>query len=95
MFVAGGLSLVLIGGLVRVAANLPLIVLAALSALLITALEFLFGTAVNLCLNWDVWDYSDFRFQLYGQISLVYSVLWFLLSVPAVWLFRLVFAPGG
>ncbi len=49
----------------------------------ITTAEFLFGCALNLWLGLDVWDYSGFRFNLAGQICLLYSFLWMLLSVPA------------
>jgi len=42
------------------------------SAAVITALEFLAGAAVNIRLGWDVWDYSDQPFNLFGQICLLY-----------------------
>lgn len=48
----------------------------------ITAVEFVVGCVVNLLLKWNVWDYSRMRGNILGQICLLYSVLWFLLSFP-------------
>jgi uncharacterized membrane protein len=53
-------------------------------ALMITAIEFLFGLAFNKMLKLNVWDYSDRPFNIMGQICPLYTLLWFLLSVPAV-----------
>ena len=52
-------------------------------ALLITALEFTVGVADNLVMGWNVWDYSSMPLNLYGQICLPFSGLWFLLCIPA------------
>lgn len=47
----------------------------------ITAMEFAVGCIVNIALGMGVWDYSGMRFQLMGQICLLYSFFWYLLSV--------------
>ena len=81
MFLLGGLCFVLCGLInegVSWGMSLPLQML--ISALMITALEFLTGCIVNLWLGWQVWDYSKLHVQLLGQISLKSSVIWFLLS---------------
>lgn len=54
-----------------------------LGSLVITSVEFMVGCVVNLKLKLDVWDYSDMKFNLLGQVCLVYSVLWGLLCIPA------------
>ena len=59
---------------------------AFLGTALITFAELLFGCVLNIGLGLDVWDYSDLYFNLLGQISLLYSFLWFLLCIPASWL---------
>ena len=51
---------------------------------IITAVEFFVGCIVNLALGWNVWDYSGMRFNLLGQICLLYCVMWFFMSVPAL-----------
>ena len=48
----------------------------------ITSLELLVGCVVNLLLGWNVWDYSRFRLNLFGQICLPYSLLWCVLGIP-------------
>ena len=47
---------------------------------IITTVEFAVGVVVHLLLGWQVWDYSGLRFNLLGQICLLYSLLWGLLS---------------
>ena len=54
----------------------------ALGSAIITAYELAAGWLVNLKLGWDVWDYSRLPFHFRGQICLLYSVIWFLLSMP-------------
>ncbi|HOQ14185.1 MAG TPA: hypothetical protein PKZ58_03805 [Bacillota bacterium] len=66
----------------------PLPAKALYGACLITSAEFVVGCAVNLLLGQRVWDYSGFRFNLLGQICLLYSFLWYLLSIPAFLLCR-------
>ena len=66
--------------------TMPLIAAAAMGAVIVTFYEFFVGVVVNLRLGWDVWDYSAQPFNLFGQICLMFSALWFLLSIPAAWL---------
>ncbi len=51
-------------------------------SLVITLSELMVGFTVNILLEWQVWDYSKLWFNLFGQICLLYSVLWFLLCIP-------------
>lgn len=37
--------------------------------------EFITGCIVNLWLGWNVWDYSELRFNLLGQTSLTFALL--------------------
>ncbi len=57
-----------------------------MGCLIITSLEFLVGVIVNRQLHLNVWDYSEQSFNLLGQICPLFSFLWFLISVPAVYL---------
>lgn len=41
----------------------------------VTAMEFLTGLIVNKWLCWEVWDYSDLPFQLFGQICLPFAII--------------------
>lgn len=54
-----------------------------LGAVIITSAELLVGIWVNRRMQWGVWDYSDLPYNFMGQISLLYSVFWFFLCIPA------------
>ena len=54
----------------------------ALGSAVITGYELAVGWLVNLKLGWRVWDYSALPFHFRGQICLLYSTIWFLLSMP-------------
>jgi uncharacterized membrane protein len=51
----------------------------------ITSIEFVVGVIVNIWQKWDVWDYSQLRFNILGQICPLYSSFWLLLSIPIVY----------
>ena len=86
MTLTGGVCLVLLYMLNGVMRGIPLAVKCLAGALVITAVEFVVGCIVNLWLHRNVWDYSALRFNLLGQISLTFSFMWMLLSIPAFYL---------
>ena len=45
--------------------------------------EFLFGLLVNRVLHLHVWDYSALPLNIMGQICLPFSLIWFVLTIPA------------
>lgn len=86
MFFAGGLSAALIcrvccEGRLRHAGWYAR---CAVGSLLITSVEFCTGLLVNLLLRQGVWDYSSLPLNLFGQICLPFSLLWFFLSLPVL-----------
>lgn len=85
MFILGGICFVLIGLINEYYSwELPLWNQMLFATIIITTLEFIFGVILNILLGISIWDYSNLRFNLLGQISLQYSVLWFFLSLPAI-----------
>ena len=40
--------------------------------------------------SWNVWSYADRPLNVLGQICPLYSLFWFLLAIPGVWLGRTV-----
>ena len=42
--------------------------------------------AKNIKMGLNVWDYSDLPFNFMGQVSLIFSIFWFFLSIVAIWL---------
>ncbi len=61
---------------------------AMLCTLLITATELIFGIIVNRLLKLNVWDYSALPLNFMGQICVIYSLLWFLLSFVLMTIFE-------
>lgn len=85
MFIVGGMCFVLVGLLNELLTfEMSLVYQMAIGACIITQIEFISGCIINLWLGWNVWDYSDMPFNVYGQICLPYMVLWFLLSGAAI-----------
>lgn len=86
MFLLGGLCFVMMGRLNEYPfqKKLSLPVLAIISSVFITTLEFIVGYIVNLKLGWQVWDYSCLPFNLMGQICLLYFILWIPLSAAGI-----------
>ena len=88
MFLVGGAGFLLVGRVQRTMAHLPRLYRCALCAIGISALEFASGCVLNLIWKLDVWDYTMMPLNLLGQVCLLYSMLWCLLSLPAMWLYR-------
>ena len=85
MFLLGAICFILIGLVNEVFEwDTPLILQMFCGCAIITALEFVTGCIVNLWLGWDVWDYSRYKFNVLGQISLRSSVGWYLLSLVGI-----------
>ncbi len=87
MLLVGGLALLLIES-VSDGLRLPLPVQAAAAAALITLLELGAGLVCNRLLGWRIWDYSREWGNLWGQVCPRYTLFWFLLCLPWVWMFR-------
>ncbi len=84
MFILGGICFLLVGGLNQLFPKLTLLAQMAISAIIITALEFVCGVIVNLWLSMNVWDYNSMPLNLLGQICPIFTVLWFFLSLVGI-----------
>lgn len=89
MFLAGGLCITILYHIFARKKDIALWKKCLIGTLVITIIEFSFGCVVNLLLHWNVWDYSHFRFNLLGQVCLLYTALWFILSAPLAWFAKL------
>lgn len=97
MVILGGVCFVLIGLInEHFSWDLELWKQMLISTVIITLGEFITGLIVNVWLGWNVWDYSDMPLNIMGQICLLFSVIWFFLSLVAIvlddylryWLFK-------
>lgn len=87
MFILGGICFVLIGLINNFLSwDTPLWRQQLIATGIITTLEFIFGVFLNIWLKLNIWDYSNMGLNVLGQISLGYSILWFFLSLPALFL---------
>ena len=85
MFILGGLCFIGLGLINEVLPwDMPLWQQILLGAALITLLEFLTGCVVNLWLGWGIWDYSNMRGNILGQICPQYFVLWIPVSLVGI-----------
>ena len=85
MFIVGGICFIFCGGINEwFDWDMPLWKQMLICSVGITAIEFFAGIAINLIFKLNVWDYSNQPFNILGQICLLYSSLWFLLSLLAI-----------
>ena len=84
MGVCGGLCFLGIYFIENSRYNLPLYLKSFFCCLFITFNEFITGYIVNISFGWNVWDYSNMPYNFMGQICLIYSIFWLLLSIPAL-----------
>lgn len=85
MTIVGGICFLLIGSINEVFDwDMPIIHQMFYSSLMITFVEFFAGLLLNVILNLNIWDYSNMKFNLMGQICLLYSFLWFFLSAAVI-----------
>ena len=85
MAILGGVCFVIIGLLNEVYTwKMSLISQMFISSIVITVLELITGLIVNKWLNWGVWDYSQMPYNFMGQVCLLYTNLWFFLSIIAI-----------
>ena len=95
MFVCGAICFYFLYRLSRAYPDVPVFYRALLGAVFITGGELIAGCILNLGLGLAVWDYSDLPFHFWGQICLLYTLLWFLFCFPlcrlANWIHRYVF----
>ena len=87
MFLLGGLCFCIIDKLYQKRKGIFSIVAFMLTGgLIITALEGMTGAFVDLYLHRQVWDYSNLPLHLYGQVSLHFTLLWCVMTIPIIWL---------
>ena len=85
MFLLGGICFIALGLINEVIPwDMPLLLQMLVGGVIITVLEFITGCVVNIWLGWNVWDYSELPFNLWGQISLFSSIVWIGLSLVGI-----------
>ena len=80
MVIVGGICGLLIGLLNEKNKKMNLLLQMVEGMVIVTVLEFVSGIILNLCLGLNVWDYSNMRFNLLGQVCPQFCIAWFFLS---------------
>lgn len=76
MFVLGGICMMFFGWQGQMTGwKDPLYIQILRCTLFVLCGEFITGIFVNKWMGWDVWDYSDQPFHLFGQICLPFAIL--------------------
>ena len=86
MLFVGGLCAVLIGMINEITPKMNIFLQMFIGAVIVTIIEFVSGYIINIILGLNVWDYSNLMFNYKGQISLIFTVIWFFLSAPVIYL---------
>lgn len=85
MFVLGGLCFLFIGEINEdIPWEMPILQQGLIGSMIITFLEFISGCVINLWLKMDVWNYSNLPFNILGQVCLLFSFIWFFISLVAI-----------
>lgn len=85
MFVLAGIVFIAIGLLNEIWSwETSLYLQVSVGTVIATIGEFITGCIVNLWLEWNIWDYSDLKFNLYGQIAPQFIAIWLLLALVAI-----------
>lgn len=85
MLIAGGICFILIGLLNEAfPKRIALFSQMVLSSVIVTVVELLSGLVVNVWLGLNIWDYSNMPYNFLGQICLLYTNIWFILSLPGI-----------
>ena len=85
MFLVGGLCFLLIGAINNhLEWEMSIVIQAEIGAVMVTAAEFIAGVIVNLWMGLGVWDYTNMPYNLFGQICLIFGLLWIPVSAFAI-----------
>lgn len=86
MIVVGGLCGILIGLINDNTPDMPIFYQCLLGSVIVTIVELISGYYLNIVLQLHVWDYSNMPMNFLGQICFPFSMAWFLLSIPVIYL---------
>lgn len=85
----GGVCFLLLYLMGRYFPKMPPLLYCILGGITVTLLELLTGEILNNSMGLDIWDYSSVPLNFRGQICLLFSFFWCLLSCPAFYLSKI------
>lgn len=85
MYILGGICFICIGLINEIFPwDMALTSQMLLSSAMVTTLELVTGIIVNLWLDLKVWNYSLMPYNFLGQICLLFSIIWVILSLLGI-----------
>ena len=84
MLGAGGICFMFFGTLSEKLKHTGIFIKGLIGSSFVTGVEFVFGVVFNVILKKNVWDYSKLPFNIGGQICMLYSCIWVLLSIICI-----------
>lgn len=90
MIAVGGAAILCMYAVFDENIRIPGAVKCLISAAAVCFIEFVSGCIINLWLGFAVWDYSTQSLNLLGQVCPLFFCVWFILSIPASSVCRLV-----
>ena len=84
MLTAGGICFVFFSKIGEKIKNSSLFLKVVIGSGFITFIELIFGIIFNIILKKNVWDYSKMPYNFKGQICLLYSFFWGILSLAFI-----------
>ena len=81
MLLAGGICFITFAKIGEKFKKSTLIAKAIIGSAFVTVIELILGVIFNIILKKNVWDYSKLPLNFKGQICLLYSVFWVMLSL--------------
>lgn len=85
MFLLAGIVFIFLGMMNKIWGwEFPLVYQILIGTAFATVAEFITGCIVNLWLGLNVWDYSGLPFNICGQVSLYFTLLWIPITLLAI-----------
>ncbi len=82
MILTGGVCFIMLYRIFKYVRDCTMMLKCCIGSIVITLTEFFAGFLFNHCLKMKIWDYSDRRLNFCGQVCVLYSFLWGLLTIP-------------
>ena len=77
MFIVGGLCFIFIGWINKIFSwDMYFELQVLIGDLVVLILEFTSGCILNLWLKLNIWDYSNIKFNILGQVCLGFALIW-------------------
>ena len=84
MLTAGGICFLFFARLSRGFKKAGILLKGIIGSVFVTFIELIFGIIFNIILKKNVWDYSKLPLNLGGQICVLYSSVWVLISIACI-----------